>query len=86
MIGSYWGQQKGLPTIDASFRLSEGSAITGALAWGEGASEGTMRGRTQPILLNHHHKLVWKDYSDLEIGTFGKFRYLLLKVGRIEIV
>jgi hypothetical protein len=45
---AYWNPPRDMRSVDASFRLHE-RELTGALEWGTEASDGTMRGREQPI-------------------------------------
>ena len=62
----YWKKPKRSNTNDKDFRIHEGRILSGILAWAEGTSEGTMRGRTEPIKLKGKYKITWKDYSDLK--------------------
>ena len=39
-----------------------------------------MRGREAPITLAGRYELQWRDFSEVEGGRYGKFRYLLVQV------
>jgi hypothetical protein len=65
---------------DAAFRLGEGRALAGALAWAAHTGAGTMRGREAPIALVGSYDLRWRDFSRVEGGRYGTFRYLLVQV------
>ena len=75
----YW-KSPARPTIDAAFRLHEGRKVTGEMAWSEGASQGTMKGREEPIRLNGSYDCIWRDYSRFGEGTNQRFRYLMVEV------
>lgn len=77
---SYWKTSKRMDTVDASFRLSEGGALHGTVAWGALASAGTMKSREKPIELRGNYKLQWADYSSPAAGPNGQFRYLAIEV------
>lgn len=66
-------------TIDAAFRLHEGSALTGRLAWSASAGAGTTRGRDKEHILRGTYPLHWEDYSRVADGPAGTFRYLLVE-------
>jgi len=76
---SYWKISKDTKTVDSNFRMHEGREISGRLAWGTGASAGTMRGREKPLIVKGKYKLTWQDYSEPSKVSHGKFRYLLVK-------
>ena len=77
---SYWNEG-GVGAIDGTFRTHEGNEVLGALAWGPGASAGTMKNREQPIELSGRYVTRWEHYSQPAEGPGGEFRYLLLDVG-----
>ncbi len=77
---SYWAQPRNSHTADADFRLHGGRTLHGILDWGAGASEGTKRGREQPLYLSESYTLRWEDYSQPILGArYGKFRYLAIE-------
>ncbi len=77
---SYWKTPaQDVNTVDKDFRIHEGKIIKRELSWKEGASEGTMSGREDPITLEGEYILNWKYYSNLQ-GQNGEFRYLLVRV------
>jgi hypothetical protein len=65
--------------VGASFTCREGHEINGALDWSGRASEGTVRGREQAIIVRGAYRCLWRDYS-LVAGGSGTFRYLLIGV------
>ena len=69
------------PTIDAAFRIHEGSILSGRLAWSDAAGAGTIRGRNNPHVLHGVYPLHWADYSRVADGPAGTFRYLLVATG-----
>ena len=73
---TYWKPPRDYQTIDASFRVHQDKILTGELNWGSGASQGTMRGREEALILNGAYKLNWKDYSQPSKDPYGKFKYL----------
>ncbi len=77
---AYWTPINRSSTIDAAFRLCEGSTITGTLAWAPHASPGSIRNREKQLELSGIYQLAWGRYSDLEVRG-GEFRFLLLTVG-----
>jgi len=79
---SYWRvPTQPRPTIDAAFRLHEGSTLAGTLVWSAAAGAGTTRGREKPHTLHGSHPLRWRDYSRVTDGPAGTFRYLLVEAG-----
>ena len=75
---AYWNQPRDAATVDAQFRIHEGRTVSGEMSWGSHASEGTTRGRSQPIIIEGQYSLRWSDYSLPSTGPYGKFRYLLV--------
>ena len=76
---SYWNPPRKKDTVDAEFRIHEGSVIEGEMKWSANASEGTTKDRKAPIELKGCYKCGWQDYLTLE-GKYGRFRYLAVKV------
>lgn len=77
---SYWKIPSNSQTIDAKFRIHDGGKLHGELKWGLGASQGTTKGRNEPILIKGDYDLIWRDYSIVNKSTYGKFRYLVVEV------
>lgn len=78
---SYWKTSLRAASVDAQFRLHEGRDLKGELAWGLGASKGTMRNRESPVALKGTYAATWNDYSEiLGDGSYRQFRYLLIPV------
>ena len=77
---TYWMAPRTNDTVDAAFRLHEGRTFAGRLAWGPGASAGTMRAREVPINLATAYDAGWRDYSSVDTGRNDLFRYLLVNV------
>ena len=77
---AYWTKPTHYETYDASFRLHDGRVVGGRLAWSDKASDGTKRGREQPIELAGKYLLRWTDYSQPSTGSHGKFRSLIVRV------
>jgi hypothetical protein len=77
---SYWERPKRNGNAkDKSFRIHEGEILKGTLRWTTGTSEGTIKGREEPIKLRGKYTLNWRDYLDLKTKN-GLFKYLLIKV------
>ncbi len=76
----YWRPRPGGHTVDSAFRLAEGCTLQGELAWGSGASPGTMRSRERPLSLHGTYQVNWKPYSHEQSVSNGEFRYLALPV------
>lgn len=76
---AYWNYQPRLNSIDTDFRLHDGRAVTGRLAWGKHAAAGSIKGREQPIELARSYSLSWADYSNVGSGA-GRFRSLSVKI------
>lgn len=68
----YWNYPKYSHTNDANFRIHQGGVLTGELNW-RGGKKGT-------IHIKNIYDLNWQDYSEPSLKSYGKFRYLLLKV------
>lgn len=82
---AYWKEpRKGLPA-DANFRIHEGRRLSGNLEWGSQASEGTKRGRKDPISIRGTYDLKWINYSEPDLKSpCGKFRYLLVRIENVK--
>jgi hypothetical protein len=74
---TYWQESKRMGSIDAAFRIHEGRAIAGDLAWGPGASKGTMRTREPVIQISRTYNMAWHDFSRIEQQLF---RYVAVRV------
>lgn len=61
---------------------SRAVSSVGCAAWGAGASEGTKRDREDTIDLRRRYLIRWTDYADPVSAKNGKFRYLVIEVGR----
>ncbi len=75
----YWEPPGNVGTIDADLRIHQSQKLKGTVAWAEGASDGTKKGREKPIPLKGPYQLDWRHYSDVE-GTYGKFWYLAVEI------
>ena len=79
--GSYWTSPAHAETIDADFRIHEGSHLSGTLAWGPHTGAGTMKGRESALTLRGSDALSWHVYSTVGANpNDGSFRYLLVCV------
>ena len=79
---SYWNVPTQRDTVDADFRVHEGLAVSGALAWAASAGPGTVRGRESPIQIRGSYRLRWHEYSSFPGKSYGSFRYLAVSVER----
>ncbi len=77
---AYWKVPMRQDTVDAAFRLHEGRTAEGELRWSERAGAGTTRGREAPIKLRNAYKMTWRDFSEVGVGGYKRFRYLALEV------
>ena len=77
---TYWSHPRRSDSVDSDFRIQEGRTLSGLLAWGAGASEGTRRGRTDAIQLSNSYRLDWRDYSEVGNSKDMKFRYTTVQV------
>ena len=59
---AYWARSQ-RQTVDADFRLHQGRVLEGDLQWSDGASEGTKRGREDPLTLRGRYTINWQEYS-----------------------
>ena len=74
---SYWQESMKANAVDTAFRIHEGRKVSGELAWGSGASDGTMRSREAAIKITGSYCLAWRDFSAVEQQLF---RYVLIHV------
>ena len=72
---SYWKVPTQRDTVDADFRVHEGRAVSGALAWAASAGTGTVRGRESPIQIRGSYRLRWHDYSSFPGKSYGSLRF-----------
>lgn len=70
----YWNDSGRRNRVDEDFRIREGRLIDGRLAWASHASEGTRRGREEPIIISGSYMTSWAQYSKVKENSF---RYLL---------
>jgi hypothetical protein len=70
----YWSDSGRRNRVDEDFRIREGRLIEGQLAWANHASDGTRRGREEPILISGSYMTSWSQYSMVEENSF---KYLL---------
>ena len=77
---AYWTPPRGRGTLDADFRVHQGRSLHGTLTWRPGAATGTIRGREEPIELDAYYAVDWESYSQLGSRSYGRFRYLAVKV------
>ena len=76
----YWSAPRRWDTVDAAFRVHEGGAISGELAWAADASPGTVKSRESPIEIQGSYRLGWQEYSNFPGKSQGRFRYLAVSV------
>lgn len=79
---AYWKTPAAQRAVDTSFRVHEGRKLEGHLAWADHAGKGTTKGRTASLLLSGRYDLHWRDYSMVSSDSYGKFRYLLVRLAR----
>jgi hypothetical protein len=83
----YWSEPalRGSNIVDpayAQFRLNEGRALTGSVAWPDGTNIGTMKGREASLTLESKYAFGWSDYSNIPNHKNGQFRYLAVEFSR----
>lgn len=76
---AYW-KPRSRVTVDQAFNLTEGNTLTGSLAWGDGASDGTKKNREKELQLVGEYKLSWNDFSLASQEKYAQFRYLAVHV------
>lgn len=68
----------------SEFRICNGRESDYVMNWKEGLSEGTTKGRREPIKLKEKYKVNWNDYSDVskdkDCNKKGIFKYALIEV------
>jgi len=77
---SYWKGGNPETVADAAFRLGEGRTLAGVLDWAAHTGAGTKKGRERPLDLVGKYQLRWRDFSQVEGGRYGAFRYLVVQV------
>lgn len=77
---SYWKGGNSESVADAAFRLGEGRTLAGVLDWAAHTGAGTKKGRERPLSLVGTYQLQWRDFSQVEGGRYGTFRYLVVQV------
>lgn len=75
----YWTKPN-RQTNDADFRLHDGRRLSGTMAWGPKAGDGTTRGREDALTLRRAYDVAWQPYSNVESRAETEFRYLFLPV------
>lgn len=74
---AYWKPSVIDTPVDTAFRIEEGRALSGQLAWAERAVSGTTRGRQASHRLRGIYRAEWADYSQVEPShPYGLLRYL----------
>jgi hypothetical protein len=76
----YWQGGEREDVADAAFRLGEGRTLAGVADWSAQTGAGTKRFREQPLSLSGSYELQWRDFSHVEGGRYGLFRYLVVAV------
>jgi hypothetical protein len=70
----YWRDSGHRNRVDEEFRIREGRTISGGFTWADHASDGTKRGREDPISISGDYTTSWSNYSKIKENSF---RYLL---------
>lgn len=74
---NYWSAPSAAkPTIFEAFRLTEGRIVAGELAWGAGASSGSIKTREEPIRLYGEYTVNWSPYSKVTEVRASEFQYV----------
>lgn len=73
----YWSPASRSGTIDEQFRLTEGRQVSGTMRWLQHASEGTTKGRKDPITLSGTYECIWAEYSKPQATPGAFFRHML---------
>ena len=68
-------------SYDLELRLNEGLHRRGPKKWKEGASEGTVKGRENPIYINNDYYFVYKDFYDSKEKN-GLFKSLIVPINK----
>ena len=77
---AYWKVPMRRDTVDADFRIHEGRAVSGVLAWSTSTRPGTVGGRESPIEIQGSYRLRWQEYSSFPETSYGSFRYLAVSL------
>lgn len=77
----YWKRSAQSSSVDSAFRLHEARSLHGRLEWDSRASQGTVKGREEPLTLRGEYLLGRQDYSRPSSSAYGTFRYLALTIG-----
>ena len=77
---AFWKPPLRKNPVDEEFRIHEGRILTSELKWSQRASPGTTAGRSKPIYLFGKYFLRWRDYSNLDVSGYNRFRYLLVEI------
>jgi len=75
---AYWKAPASSDHGYAAFAMNDGRKVSGIMAWGDRASEGTRRGRENGISIRDNYSLQWKEYSSVGSKGYGRFQYLCL--------
>ncbi len=67
-------------TNDYEFRIHEGRFLSGTLKWAKSTGQGTKKGREDPLKIGYSYRFHWRTYSQLPLGKYREFKYLLVKV------
>jgi hypothetical protein len=70
----YWNAPKHDDVIFREFTVHDGSELKGVVAWKEGASIGSIKGREAPLVLKGAYTTHWHEYSSFDVQN-GLFRY-----------
>ncbi|MHB8546674.1 MAG: hypothetical protein ACYDAJ_07905 [Nitrosotalea sp.] len=76
---AYWKLPGDAETFGDDFRIHTGVNIHGELKWHQNASDGTTKGRTNPIIINGTYPVKWQDYSKFTEKNYETFKYLLVE-------
>lgn len=76
----YWQGGQREDVADAAFRLGEGRTLAGVMAWSDRTGAGTKRFREESLSLAGSYDLLWRDFSRVEGGRYGTFRFLVVAV------
>jgi hypothetical protein len=71
---SYWNAPKHDNVIFREFTVHEDAELKGVVAWKEGASIGSIKGREAPLVLKGVYTTHWNEYSSFDV-QYGLFRY-----------
>ena len=77
---AYWSYPRKNHPVDADFRIHQDREFTGNLNWDSNTSAGTKRDREETIQIKNTYNLTWRNYSEPSLESYGKFRYLSVKI------